>query len=198
MAGIYSRLEQYDKALVLEKEAAGGNQPSAQSYYGMGVAYLNLNEYDSAYYCLNQALNTSNVYTREAAYQSLSYLSRHCPEYQKYALLYSDSLRFYKDSIESINQSKEIILYKEKYEKEKLKLEQANTTRWLLILIIVCLVLLSVLLYFYQQRKIILHRKEEELNYLTLRLRENELLIERNRRYISETTLRSGSVKMNC
>ena len=186
LAGVYLRLKQYDKALALEKEAAGGNQPSAQSYYGMGVAYLNLNEYDSAYYCLNQALNTPNVYTRRAAYLSLSYLSRHCIDYQKYVIQHIDSLRFYEDSIESINQSKEIILYKEKYEKEKLKLEQADTTRWLLILIIVCLVLLSVLLYFYQRRKLILHRKEEELNRLTLRLRENELLMERNRRYISE------------
>ena len=186
LAGVYLRLKQYDKALALEKEAAGGNQPSAQSYYGMGVAYLNLNEYDSAYYCLNQALNTPNVYTRRAAYLSLSYLSRHCIDYQKYVIQHIDSLRFYEDSIESINQSKEIIFYKEKYEKEKLKLEQADTTRWLLILIIVCLVLLSVLLYFYQRRKLILHRKEEELNRLTLRLRENELLMERNRRYISE------------
>ena len=186
LAGVYSLLRQYDKALALGKEAAGGNRPSAQSYYGMGEAYLNLHEYDSAYYCLNQALKTSNVYTRGAAYQSLSFLSRRSPKYKEYALQYSDSLRFYEDSIESIDQSKEIILYKEKYEKEKLKLEKANTSRWLLVSVLVGVVLLSLLLYFYQRRKIILHRKEEELNRLTLRLRENELLMERNRRYISE------------
>ena len=170
----------------MEKEAAVGNQLSAHSYYGMGVAYLNQNEYDSAYYCLNQALNTSNVYTRGAAYQSLSDLSRHSPKYKEYALQYIDSLRFYEDSIESINQSKEIVLYKERYEKEKLKLEKANTSRWLLISVLIGVVLLSLLLYFYQRRKLILHRKEEELNRLAFRLRENELLMERNRRYISE------------
>ncbi len=99
---------------------------------------------------------------------------------------FNDSLRIYEDSIRSIDKSKEIILYQEQIKQEKLKLEKANASRWLLVSVLVGVVLLSVLLYFYQRRKIILHRKEEELNRLTLRLRENELLIERNRRYISE------------
>lgn len=99
---------------------------------------------------------------------------------------FNDSLRIYEDSIRSIDKSKEIILYQEQIKQEKLKLEKANASRWLLVSVLVGVVLLSVLLYFYQRRKIILHRKEEELNLLTLRLRENELLMERNRRYISE------------
>lgn len=99
---------------------------------------------------------------------------------------FNDSLRIYEDSIRSIDKSKEIILYQEQIKQEKLKLEKANASRWLLVSVLVGVVLLSVLLYFYQRRKIILHRKEEELNRLTLRLRENELQLERNRRYISD------------
>ena len=184
LSGIYFRLKQYDKALSLEKEIIS-NVRLPQTYYGMGVNYLNLRQYDSAYYYLTQALNTSNVYTRRGIYRNLLRLSRQS-KYQQYMMIYSDSLRFYEDSVESINQSKEIILYKERYEQEKLKLEKANTSRWLLFSVPIGVMLLSLLLYFYQRRKLILHRKEEELNRLTLRLRENELLIERNRRYISE------------
>ena len=99
---------------------------------------------------------------------------------------FNDSLRIYEDSIRSIDKSKEIILYQEQIKQEKLKLEKANASRWLLVSVLVGVVLLSLLLYFYQRRKLILHRKEEELNRLTLRLRENELQLERNRRYISD------------
>ena len=153
---------------------------------------MNQKKYDSAYFYLSKALNTSNIYRRAGVYQSLLHLSRQ-PQYQKYMIGFYDSLRIYEDSVQKLDKSKEIIIYRGKYEEEKLvtekqqlELEKANALRWLLFSVLIGVVLLSLLLYFYQQRKIILHRKEEELNYLTLRLRENELLIERNRRYISE------------
>ena len=192
MAGVYSLLKQYDKALALEKEAMGDTLRVAQSYYGMGINYLNLSRYDSAYYCLNKALNTSNIYTRKAAYVGLFHLC-HQPQYQKYLFNVCDSLRFYEDSVQKLDKSKEVMAYQKKYDHQKLitenqqlELEKANALRWLLFSVLIVVVLLSLLLYFYQRRKIILHRKEEELNLLTLRLRENELLMERNRRYISE------------
>ena len=185
LSGVYSLLKQYDKALFLEKEIIMSGMQFAQTYYGMGVNYMNLFQYDSAYYYLTKALINSNVYTRRGVYRNLLRLSS-LPQYQKYMIAYSDSLRFYEDSIRAIDKSKEIVLYQEQIKQEKLKLEKANTSRWLLVSVLVGVVLLSLLLYFYQRRKIILHRKEEELNRLTLRLRENELLMERNRRYISE------------
>ncbi|MBM6659101.1 MULTISPECIES: hypothetical protein [Bacteroides] len=192
LAGIYSVIGDYDKALSLEWEAIGNNHPTAQSYYGIGVNYMNLHQYDSAYYYLNQALNTSNVYTRMGVYRSLLQLGRQ-PQYHKYIITYSDSLRFYEDSVRALDKSREIIFYKEKFEKEqlvtqnqRLELEKAYTTRLLLLATIVALVLLMLLVAFYLHRKIALRRKEEELNSLTFQLHENELLIDRNNNYIAE------------
>lgn len=185
LANVYSGLKQYDRALFIEREVLKSGFVSEQLYYGIGMNYMKLHRYDSAYYYFNHALANSNVYTRRGVYRNLLRLSYH-PKYQKYMISFNDSLRIYEDSIRSIDKSKEIILYQEQIKQEKLKLEKANASRWLLVSVLVGVVLLSVLLYFYQRRKIILHRKEEELNRLTLRLRENELLIERNRRYISE------------
>lgn len=153
---------------------------------------MNLHQYDSAYYYLNQALNTSNVYTRMGVYRSLLQLGRQ-PQYHKYIITYSDSLRFYEDSVRALDKSREIIFYKEKFEKEqlvtqnqRLELEKAYTTRLLLLATIVALVLLMLLVAFYLHRKIALRRKEEELNSLAFQLHENELLIDRNNNYIAE------------
>lgn len=184
LANVYSGLKQYDRALFIEREVLKSGFVSEQLYYGIGMNYMKLHRYDSAYY-FNHALANSNVYTRRGVYRNLLRLSYH-PKYQKYMISFNDSLRIYEDSIRSIDKSKEIILYQEQIKQEKLKLEKANASRWLLVSVLVGVVLLSVLLYFYQRRKIILHRKEEELNRLTLRLRENELQLERNRRYISD------------
>lgn len=147
---------------------------------------MNLYQYDSAYYYLKRALNTSNIYTRNGVYQSLLSLSKRCPQYRDYALQYSDSLRFYEDSIRSIDKSKEIVVYQEQIKQEKLKLEKANATRWLLVSVLAGVVLLALLVYVYQRRKIVLHRKEEELNRLGLRLHEHESLMDRNNAYIAE------------
>ncbi len=185
LANVYSGLKQYDRALFIEREVLKSGFVSEQLYYGIGMNYMKLHRYDSAYYYFNHALANSNVYTRRGVYRNLLRLSYH-PKYQKYMISFNDSLRIYEDSIRSIDKSKEIILYQEQIKQEKLKLEKANTSRWLLFSVLIGVMLLSLLLYFYQRRKLILHRKEEELNRLTLRLRENELLIERNRRYISE------------
>lgn len=109
LALVYSAFHQWDKALSLEKEVAR-YFPSAQSFYGIGVYYSNLQQYDSAYYYLTRALKTSNIYTKTGAYQSLLYLSRYS-QYQKHMISFCDSLRFYEDSVQKLDKSKEIIAY---------------------------------------------------------------------------------------
>lgn len=189
LASVYSVLGQYNKSLSLEKEVLCNDNPSLpQVYYAMGLNYKKLNQLDSAYYYLIEALKTSNIYTRSAVYNVLYELSAK-PPFQKYSRMYSDSMLFYMDSIYEIDKSKEIIAYKEKYENEKLitqnqqlELEKAYTFRLLLLLVIVILVLV----YFYQRRKVAIHEKEEELNRLGLRLHEHESLMDRNNAYIAE------------
>ena len=196
LASVYVNNGEYQKALDLSR--LGNNQFSAQSLYSIGVIYMNQKKYDSAYFYLTKALNTPNIYRRTGIYQSLLHLSRQ-PQYQKYMISLYDSLCLYEDSVQKLDKSKEIIMYRGKYEKEKLltekqqlELEKAHTTRLLLASVILVLVLTVLLISFYSHRKAALHRREEELNRLTLRLRENELQMERNRRYISELEVQAA------
>lgn len=192
LANVYSNLKQYDRALFIEKGILKDGFLSEQLFYGMGVNHMKLHQYDSAYYYFNQALTNSNAYTRRGVYRNLLRLSRQ-PQYQKNMIAYSDSLRFYEDSVRVLDKGKEIIAYREKYENEKLvtknqqlELEKANTAHLLLLMIVIALALLILLVCFYFHRKIVLHRKEDELNGLTFQLHENELLIDRNNNYIAE------------
>lgn len=88
-----------------------------------GTNYFRLNQYDSAYYYLNKALNTDNVYTKKETYRNL-YRLGDIPQYRKYLKTYCDSLLFYTDSVMSLDKGKEIISYKEKYDHQKLITEQ--------------------------------------------------------------------------
>ena len=90
-----------------------------------GTNYFRLNQYDSAYYYLNKALNTDNVYTKQDAYRIL-YKLGDTPKYRKYLKTYCDSLLFYTDSVMSLDKGKEIIAYKEKYDHQKLRTAAAE------------------------------------------------------------------------
>ena len=191
LANVYSVLKQYDRALFIEREVLKSGFLSEQLYYGMGMNYMKLHQYDSAYHYFNQALANSNAYTRRGIYRNLLHLSRQ-PQYQKYVIVYSDSLRFYEDSVRVLDKGKEIIAYREKYENEKLvtenqrlELEKTRFSRLLLIVVVIALIVLVL----YLHRKIALSRKEEELNKLTLQLHKNESLINRNNSYIAELKL---------
>ena len=89
----------------------------------IGKNLFSLGKLDSAFYYLNKALNTDNVYTKESVYR---YLYRLCDnsKYRQYLKTYCDSLLYYNDSIIALDKGKEIIAYKEKYDHQKLITEQ--------------------------------------------------------------------------
>ena len=161
-----------------------------------GTNYFRLNQYDSAYYYLNKALNTDNVYTKKETYRNL-YRLGDIPQYRKYLKTYCDSLLFYTDSVMSLDKGKEIISYKEKYdhqklitEQQRLKLEKAEAQRMLFIITICLIVVIAVVAYLYQKRLV---RKEttirlqsEQLQAYLLQLHENESRLQQNRRYLDE------------
>ena len=161
-----------------------------------GTNYFRLNQYDSAYYYLNKALNTDNVYTKKEAYRNL-YRLGDIPQYRKYLKTYCDSLLFYTDSVMSLDKGKEIISYKEKYdhqklitEQQRLKLEKAEAQRMLFIITICLIVVIAVVAYLYQKRLV---RKEttirlqsEQLQAYLLQLHENESRLQQNRHYLDE------------
>ena len=179
LASIYVNNGEYQKALDLSR--IGDYPLSTQSLYRIGVIYMNQKKYDSAYFYLSKALNTSNIYRRAGVYQSLLHLSRQ-PQYQKYMIGFYDS-----------DKSKEIVIYRGKYEEEKLvtekqqlELEKANVLRWLLVSVIVILCLVAWLVYHILHQKVQFHKKKEESNKLILQVQENKLQIDRNDNYIAE------------
>lgn len=190
LAGIYINRGDYHKALSL-KQSVMDKYESPQSLFCFGEIYLNLAKYDSAYYYLNRALNTNNLYTRTAVYKCLFRLS-HQPAYRKYMGTYGDSLFVYQDSVLELDKGKEIIAYKEKYkhqklvnENQRLELEKAEVVYWLMLFVILVLFLVALFIYIHLRRQKALRRKEEELNKLVLSLHENEALIKRNTNYIA-------------
>ena len=158
----------------------------------IGKNYFRLGKLDSAFYYLNKALNTDNVYAKASIYEYLYRLSKN-PKYNQYLKTYCDSLLFYNDSIIAMDKGKEIIAYKEKYnneklvtEKQKLELEKANITYWWMFTIVIVLLLGILLIYIYLRKRIAIQKKEEELTSLALQLHQKELEVEKNESYIVE------------
>ncbi len=162
----------------------------------IGKNLFSLGKLDSAFYYLNKALNTDNVYTKESVYR---YLYRLCDnsKYRQYLKNYCDSLLYYNDSIIALDKGKEIIAYKEKYdhqklitEQQRLKLEKAEAQRVLIIVTLCLVVVISVLVYLYQKRLVrketTIRRQSEQLQAYLLQLHENESRLQQNRRYLDE------------
>ena len=162
----------------------------------MGKDYYLLGQMDSAYFFLNKALKTDNIYTKVSAYQYL-YKLGDIPKYRKYQKTYCDSLLFYNDSIIAIDKGKEIIAYKEKYdhqrlitEQQRLKLEKAETQRTLIVITLCLVVLIAITIYLYQKRLVrketTIRRQSEQLQAYMLQLHDNESRLMQNRQYLEE------------
>lgn len=162
----------------------------------MGKDYYLLGQMDSAYFFLNKALKTDNIYTKVSAYQYL-YKLGDIPKYRKYLKTYCDSLLFYNDSIIAIDKGKEIVAYKEKYdhqklitEQQRLKLEKAETQRILIVVTLCLVVLIAITIYLYQKRLVrkeaTIRRQSEQLQDYMLQLHDNESRLMQNRQYLVE------------
>lgn len=173
----------------------------------IGKNLFSLGKLDSAFYYLNKALNTDNVYTKESVYR---YLYRLCDnsKYQQYLKNYCDSLLFYTDSVMSLDKGKEIIAYKEKYdhqklitEQQRLKLEKADTQRMMFIITICLIVVIAVVAYLYQKRLVrketTIRKQSEQLQDYMLQLHEYETQLMQNNRYMEELKEQLSGQEMN-
>ena len=162
----------------------------------IGKNLFSLGKLDSAFYYLNKALNTDNVYTKESVYR---YLYRLCDnsKYRQYLKTYCDSLLYYNDSIIALDKGKEIIAYKEKYdhqklitEQQRLKLEKADVQRMLFIITICLIVVTAIVAYLYQRRLVrketTIRKQSEKLQEYMLQLHEYETRLMQNNRYMEE------------
>ena len=167
-----------------------------RSYSLIGKNYFQLGKLDSAFYYLNKALNTDNVYAKASIYEYLYRLSEK-PKYNQYLKTYCDSLLFYNDSIIAIDKGKEIIAYKEKYdhqklinEQQRLKLEKAETQRMLFIITICLILVTAIVAYLYQKRLIrkemTIRKQSEQLQEYMLQLHEYEMRLMQNNRSMEE------------
>uniref|UniRef100_UPI0026357D40 hypothetical protein n=1 Tax=uncultured Bacteroides sp. TaxID=162156 RepID=UPI0026357D40 len=192
IALVYINSHEYEKSLNILLSYPVNNL----SYSLIGKNYYHLGKSDSAYYYLNKALNTDNIYSKASIYNYL-YKLGDTPKYRKYLKTYCDSLLFYNDSIIALDKGKEIIAYKEKYdhqklitEQQRLKLEKADAQRMLFIITICLIVVIAVVAYLYQKRLVrketTIRKQSEQLQDYMLQLHEYETRLMQNNRYMEE------------
>lgn len=178
-----------------------------QRIFSLGDTYHYLKMYDSAYFYLNQACLSPNIHTARSAYQALYYISQEEKDYKK-AVEYSNKLWFYQDSIGKTDRNKALIEMQEKYDQQKIinennlsQIKKDRIIRNVLIALIILSFIIAITNYLYQ-RKIVsqkqeISEKEEKIRYFTMKIHENETLINRNKMRIEELTIQmEGSLEI--
>lgn len=178
-----------------------------QRIFSLGETYRYLKMYDSAYFYLNQACLSPNIHTARSAYQALYYISQEEKDYKK-AVEYSNKLWFYQDSIGKTDRNKALIEMQEKYDQQKIinennlsQIKKDRIIRNVLIALIILSFIIAITNYLYQ-RKIVsqkqeISEKEEKIRYFTMKIHENETLINRNKMRIEELTIQmEGSLEI--
>lgn len=178
-----------------------------QRIFSLGDTYRYLKMYDSAYFYLNQACLSPNIHTVRSAYQALYYISQEEKDYKK-AVEYSNKLWFYQDSIGKTDRNKALIEMQEKYDQQKIinennlsQIKKDRIIRNVLIALIILSFIIAITNYLYQ-RKIVsqkqeISEKEEKIRYFTMKIHENETLINRNKMRIEELTIQmEGSLEI--
>ena len=178
-----------------------------QGILSLGDTYRYLKMYDSAYFYLNQACLSPNIHTARSAYQALYYISQEEKDYKK-AVEYSNKLWFYQDSIGKTDRNKALIEMQEKYDQQKIinennlsQIKKDRIIRNVLIALIILSFIIAITNYLYQ-RKIVsqkqeISEKEEKIRYFTMKIHENETLINRNKMRIEELTIQmEGSLEI--
>lgn len=178
-----------------------------QRIFSLGDTYRYLKMYDSAYFYLNQACLSPNIHTARSAYQAQYYISQEEKDYKK-AVEYSNKLWFYQDSIGKTDRNKALIEMQEKYDQQKIinennlsQIKKDRIIRNVLIALIILSFIIAITNYLYQ-RKIVsqkqeISEKEEKIRYFTMKIHENETLINRNKMRIEELTIQmEGSLEI--
>ena len=196
-----------------------------QRIFSLGDTYRYLKMYDSAYFYLNQACLSPNIHTARSAYQALYYISQEEKDYKK-AVEYSNKLWFYQDSIGKTDRNKALIEMQEKYDQQKIinennlsQIKKDRIIRNVLIALIILSFIIAITNYLYQRKigkhsascvffsplflpKIVsqkqeISEKEEKIRYFTMKIHENETLINRNKMRIEELTIQmEGSLEI--
>ena len=119
LSNIYAYQQEYDKSLSAIREAMQIDS-TKQQLLVVGNLYYKMNQRDSAYYYLEQAVKSDNIYTVKTAYQVLYALSKKSKDYERF-VDYSSKLRTVTDSIYKLANNKALIEMQEKYDQQRVK-----------------------------------------------------------------------------
>lgn len=200
LGGVYQAIGKYEMALTclkkVENEKLYNERTLPQVCLVLGDAYRSIEKYDSAFFYLNKALVTNNIYTKRSAYHYLYFIHKETHNYEK-AIEYNNYYWQYRDSVDQINRSHAIEEIQTKYNYEKLKnekialeLERSQLLKSSLLALSLLLLTIVVLVYIYQHRLLTrertIQKDKDLLHQYTKKLNENDLTIRKNRERIEE------------
>lgn len=200
LAGVYTETKDYEQALYYVRQAMKNNSAGdikGQIDLVIGDIYYRTGQIDSAYYYLKRVVAFEKApRTVNEACRILYDLSKKEQKYKE-ALFYSDKLLNGLDSLYSSHRNQELAEMQEKYnqqkiinEKNQLKIEKDENTRYALIALILLICVIATLIYIYQRKLMkkerIIQKKEEDLRRNTIKLSENGFLIRRNQLRMEE------------
>lgn len=204
LAAVYREMSESDSSLKYLKRAEFIDKKNAyeeisQTYLGVGDTYVNLGQYDSALFYINKSLETTNIYTKRAAYMILYQLHEKQKRYEK-AIVCNNQYWNYTDSVELLKRSKDIAEIQMKYDHEKLKnrnnqlaIEKSNLIKITLLTVIVLLCVITYLVYKYQRKLLLreqdIQNKKEQLHLNIVELNENQAIIEQNEELIRDLSI---------
>lgn len=192
MSIMYQRLSMLDSSMYYLKKSERIEEvyiaaTLPQTYLGLGKIYFYLEQPDSARFYLEKALNTTNLYTKQNAFQILYYLYKDLGEHEK-AIKYNEQYWLYRDSVDVANNNRAVIEIQEKYEREKLQNinNQLQITKWKHEFVAVCIILFLLLIIFivmviYHQK---LKDKIEEIESIRKELKSHIDLVQDNKKKI--------------
>ncbi len=202
---VYGKLRLYENALqYIRKEVDIKQEISCrelpQAYYGLGYVFFDAGQLDSSKVYFLKSLETDNLYTIKGAYDFLSKIEEEQNKYTD-AIYYNKQYRIYSDSIYVLTHAYDLAELQARYDHERL-LNIANSLQMeklqilkIALLLIICLLIIILFyqIYIFKKERLLVSIKEK-INVYEEKIKENELLIEKNNARIDSLTLEQSKV----
>lgn len=202
---VYGKLRLYENALqYIRKEVDIKQEISCrelpQAYYGLGYVFFDAGQLDSSKVYFLKSLETDNLYTIKGAYDFLSKIEEEQNKYTD-AIYYNKQYRIYSDSIYVLTHTYDLAELQARYDHEillnianSLQMEKLQILK-IALLLIICLLIIILFyqIYIFKKERLLVSIKEK-INVYEEKIKENELLIEKNNARIDSLTLEQSKV----
>ena len=202
---VYGKLRLYENALqYIRKEVDIKQEISCrelpQAYYGLGYVFFDAGQLDSSKVYFLKSLETDNLYTIKGAYDFLSKIEEEQNKYTD-AIYYNKQYRIYSDSIYVLTHTYDLAELQARYDHERLlnianslQMEKSQILKIALLLIICFLIIILFYQRYILKKERLLVSIKEKINVYEEKIKENELLIEKNNACIDSLTLEQSKV----